>query len=105
MPTPHMIQRGLSSTAADARRSPPSSTIPVAPPAHLHALQRLGRAVVEVAGVLALTLPLAQPLPAYALLKSPNSQIPRTVDAALRRSIPAFNQDVRGIQMELEVGG
>lgn len=32
--------------------------------------------------------------PAYALLNSPNAQIARSVDAALRRSIPAFNSEV-----------
>ncbi len=40
---------------------------------------------------------------AAAVLNSPNSQIPRTVDAALRRSIPAFNAEVRRVQDDLEV--
>jgi hypothetical protein len=31
------------------------------------------------------------PSPCLAVLNSPNARIPRTVDAALRRSIPAFN--------------
>jgi len=45
----------------------------------------------------------AAPIPhADALLNSPNAQLPRTVDAALRRSIPAFNTDVRRIQDLLE---
>ena len=41
--------------------------------------------------------------PAEALLQSPNAMIARTVDAALRRSIPASNSDVQQIQTKLEV--
>lgn len=60
-------------------------------------------AAVQVAGaVLGGQLALPSP-PAAAVLISPNAQIPRTVDAALRRSIPAFNKDVRSIQDKLEV--
>ncbi|GLC36069.1 hypothetical protein PLESTF_000972600 [Pleodorina starrii] len=40
--------------------------------------------------------------PALAVLNSPNAQIARSVDAALRRSIPAFNPDVKTIQKSLE---
>ncbi|GIL50914.1 hypothetical protein Vafri_7000 [Volvox africanus] len=40
--------------------------------------------------------------PALAVLNSPNAQIARSVDAALRRSIPAFNPDVKSIQKNLE---
>jgi len=40
--------------------------------------------------------------PAEALLNSPAANVPRTPEAALRRSIPAFNQDVKTIQKELE---
>lgn len=39
---------------------------------------------------------------AQALLASPNTQIPRTAEAALRRSIPAFNDNVYELQRELE---
>lgn len=39
---------------------------------------------------------------AQAVLNSPNANIPRTVDSALRRSIPAFNEDVLSIQKRLE---
>ena len=42
------------------------------------------------------------PPDAHALLASPNTQIPRTAEAALRRSIPAFNSDVYTLQKELE---
>ena len=35
-----------------------------------------------------LTADLALPAPAQAVLKSPNAQIPRSVDAALRRCVP-----------------
>ena len=34
---------------------------------------------------------------AQAVLNSPNAQIARSPDAALRRSIPAFNPTVRGV--------
>lgn len=37
-----------------------------------------------------------------AVLNSPNARIPRTVDAALRRSIPAFNPQVQAMQRSLE---
>ncbi|KAF6262263.1 permease family-domain-containing protein [Scenedesmus sp. NREL 46B-D3] len=40
--------------------------------------------------------------PALAVLNSPNARIPRTVDAALRRSIPAFNPEVQAMQKTLE---
>lgn len=45
---------------------------------------------------------LASPPPSSALLTSPNAQIPRSVDAALRRSIPAFNRDVKDVQNRME---
>eukprot|EP00195_Chlamydomonas_chlamydogama_P006999 CAMPEP_0202892210 /NCGR_PEP_ID=MMETSP1392-20130828/1989_1 /ASSEMBLY_ACC=CAM_ASM_000868 /TAXON_ID=225041 /ORGANISM="Chlamydomonas chlamydogama, Strain SAG 11-48b" /LENGTH=381 /DNA_ID=CAMNT_0049576099 /DNA_START=237 /DNA_END=1383 /DNA_ORIENTATION=+ len=50
------------------------------------------------------SLNLAGPLvpPAEAVLVSPNAQIARTVDAALRRSIPAFNPDLAQVQKKLE---
>ncbi|KAG2496893.1 hypothetical protein HYH03_004901 [Edaphochlamys debaryana] len=40
--------------------------------------------------------------PAFAVLNSPNAQIPRSPDAALRRAIPAFNPEVKRIQKNLE---
>ena len=49
-----------------------------------------------------LSLLLAFPQPSAAVLKSPNASIPRTVDAALRRSIPAFNANVESLQDTLE---
>lgn len=49
-----------------------------------------------------LSLFLAFPQPSAAVLKSPNASIPRTVDAALRRSIPAFNVTVAAVQDTLE---
>lgn len=41
--------------------------------------------------------------PAPAVLTSPNAKIARSVDAALRRSIPAFNPEVASIQKSMEV--
>lgn len=63
-------------------------------------VQNAGRSLVTAAA--ALSLMLSAPLPADALLNSPAARLPRTPDAALRRSIPAFNQDVKSIQAELE---
>ncbi|KAG2428968.1 hypothetical protein HXX76_011212 [Chlamydomonas incerta] len=40
--------------------------------------------------------------PAEAVLNSPNAAIARSVDAALRRAIPAFNPEVKKIQRSLE---
>ena len=59
-----------------------------------------GRSLAALAA--ALSLVLTSPLPADALLNSPTARLPRTPDAALRRAIPAFNQDVKTIQNELE---
>jgi hypothetical protein len=52
--------------------------------------------------VVAAALLLAPANPAEAVLNSPNAQIARSVDAALRRSIPAFNPEVKAIQKSLE---
>ena len=59
-----------------------------------------------MAGLAALVLLAAIPEPpaAMAVLNSPNASIPRTVETALRRSIPAFNQDVFTIQVSLHRG-
>lgn len=45
--------------------------------------------------------PLLTP-PAHALLSAPNANIARTVDAALRRSIPVVNKDTKAIQDKIE---
>jgi len=47
-------------------------------------------------------LSLLAPPPASAVLNSPNARLPRSADAALRRSIPALNPDVRRAQDLLE---
>ena len=49
-------------------------------------------------------VPITAAGPAEAVLQSPNALIARTVDAALRRAIPASNSDVQQIQTKLEVG-
>ena len=46
--------------------------------------------------------PLSLAPPAAAVLNSPNAQIPRSVDSALRRAIPAFNAEVKDLQGCLE---
>ena len=38
-------------------------------------------------------------MPSDAVLNSPVASMPRTADAALRRSIPSFNSDVQQIQV------
>jgi hypothetical protein len=40
--------------------------------------------------------------PAAAVLNSPGFNVPRSVDAALRRSTPAFNPDVEALQKRME---
>lgn len=68
-------------------------------------LREAARRVATLAAALSLALAgtaAAPPPPSHALLNSPNAQIPRTVDAALRRSIPAFNEDVAKVQSALE---
>eukprot|EP00798_Chlamydomonas_sp_ICE-L_P006267 gene6267-2895_t len=57
--------------------------------------------VAALAGVLMVT-DLSMPPHAAALLSSPNAQVSRTVDAALRRSIPAFNPELKNAQKSLE---
>eukprot|EP00240_Pyramimonas_obovata_P002333 CAMPEP_0118946040 /NCGR_PEP_ID=MMETSP1169-20130426/43479_1 /TAXON_ID=36882 /ORGANISM="Pyramimonas obovata, Strain CCMP722" /LENGTH=445 /DNA_ID=CAMNT_0006891919 /DNA_START=1 /DNA_END=1338 /DNA_ORIENTATION=+ len=47
-------------------------------------------------------VPLLTPPPAQAVLSAPNANIPRSVDAALRRSIPVVNQDTKAIQDKME---
>lgn len=42
------------------------------------------------------------PSPAHAVLNSPNAQIARSTDVALRRATPAFNADVKAVQDSLE---
>lgn len=43
------------------------------------------------------------PLSSQAALELPKGQLPRTAEIALRRSVPAFNADVKEIQDRLEV--
>jgi hypothetical protein len=52
---------------------------------------------VHIAASLLLTPP-----DAHAVLKNPNAQIARSSDAALRRSIPAFNSEVKRLQSSME---
>lgn len=76
----------------------PAAPAASAPPPQLLALQRG-----LVAAAASIVLALAPPgPPALALLNSPNALVPRSADAALRRSIPAFNPDVKAVQEDLE---
>ena len=49
-----------------------------------------------------LVSPLLQPGPSHAVLNSPNAQIARSPEAALRRATPAFNADVKTVQRKIE---
>lgn len=60
-------------------------------------------AALHIAACALCTVPVTVAGPAEALLQSPNAMIARTVDAALRRSIPASNSNVQQIQTKLEV--
>jgi len=59
------------------------------------------RLAAAIAGA-ALGLQVVLPLPVAAVLNSPNVQIPRSADAALRRSIPPFNPVAADIQKKME---
>ena len=91
------LDGGAATPAAAAAAAPP----PPLTTAAVALAQQLARLVATGAAAAALTLGSA-PGPAAALLNSPNAQIPRSAEAALRRSIPAFNGDVREIQSTLE---
>lgn len=64
--------------------------------------QQLGRAAAGVAAAAVLALGALGPPPAEAVLANPRAPVPRSADVALRRSIPAFNQDVAELQARLE---
>jgi cyclophilin family peptidyl-prolyl cis-trans isomerase len=64
--------------------------------------QDAGRHVAALLAAVTVAFTTTPVLPAEALLNSPAARVPRTPEAALRRSIPAFNQDVKAIQKELE---
>ena len=58
---------------------------------------------IKTVGMMAsLAMLVGQVSEAQALLSSPIRALPRSAEAALRRSIPAFNKDVYQVQMELE---
>jgi hypothetical protein len=98
----------LSRTAATSRATLRSVCLvqwPRATPAACDVWRRCGLslAALHLAAIAAGPVYVCPP-PAAAILNSPIAQIPRSVDAALRRSIPAFNSDVRSVQAKLEVG-
>lgn len=66
------------------------------------AAQQAARVAAALAASAVLALGSAAP-PAEAVLNNPRAPVPRSADVALRRSIPAFNQDVREVQTRLEV--
>jgi len=68
----------------------------------IHRKEHLHVVLQRIASVSAALCVLFSAEPSEALLASPKAQVPRTVDAALRRSIPAVNEDVRKIQQKLE---
>ena len=59
---------------------------------------RAAAAIVSLSAIILATMP----LPADALLASPKRDLPRSAEAALRRSIPLFNDHVASLQGELE---
>ncbi|KAF5829595.1 cyclophilin-type peptidyl-prolyl cis-trans isomerase [Dunaliella salina] len=62
----------------------------------------LSKTIAKGAAALALAASLLSAPSADAVLSAPNARIARTADAALRRSIPAINEEVRDIQRNLE---
>jgi cyclophilin family peptidyl-prolyl cis-trans isomerase len=87
---------------APARGSASTAPPPLPPPpAKQQQPSWSALAAATAAAAVLLAAPLA-PQPANALLSSPNARIPRTAEAALRRSIPAFNPDVLAVQKRVE---
>lgn len=82
------------------RPAAPAPPRPATPPPPSSPL--LSRALAAILAAQLALAPLAAPPPAAAILNSPNAQIARSVDAALRRSVPAFNPEVEKVQDLLE---
>ena len=62
----------------------------------------LPRSIAAALAAALLTTASAPPA-AEAVLALPKGQLPRTAEIALRRSIPAFNREVKDVQDKLEV--
>lgn len=97
-PTPPPPSPAKPPCAAPTPTQAPATPAPT--PTGARPRDRLAAALAAV--VLTLTPVTALPPPASAVLNSPNSRVARTADAALRRSVPAVNADVRGVQDALE---
>lgn len=83
--------------ASPAPRTPvKSNPTPPTPLGHRVAAALLSAALMLAEGP-------AVPPPSAAVLNSPNARIARSADAALRRSVPGFNADVKDVQAKLEV--
>ncbi len=65
--------------------------------------QRVAAALLSATLTLSASVGAWTPPPAEAVLNSPNARIARSADAALRRSVPGFNADVKDVQAKLEV--
>lgn len=87
-----------------AEQQPQQPQQPQALSMPVQTLRQLAKTATGVATAAMLALGSVAPLPAAAVLNSPIASVPRSADVALRRSIPAFNQDVRTVQSRLEVG-
>jgi hypothetical protein len=87
---------------ATAAAAPPSSLQqpPIPPPRPARAARAAAAALAAAAQLLAAAA--LGPPPADALLSSPGAQVPRSVDAALRRATPAFNAEVQQVQRKME---
>ena len=100
-----MAGRTFPPPAAAARVAPrPPAPPPPPPSSWARAVVATALAALATAGpaLLPLSLVASFPPPASAVLSSPNARLPRSADAALRRSIPALNPDVRKAQDLLE---
>ena len=101
-------QRVLSIVASSSSSSSPPLSLPPPPQQQQ---QRQGQWLQKALAITALSTSLAlspyqfpgtHHLEAQALLSSPSARQPRSPEAALRRSIPAFNLQVKEIQQKLE---
>ena len=96
------LEHARAGTAPTGRRSVSAAAAPNPPVAAAQAAVRACTAA--SAAFLAAIALAATPLtpPAAAVLNSPNAQIARTAESALRRATPAFNEDVKTVQRKLE---
>jgi cyclophilin family peptidyl-prolyl cis-trans isomerase len=100
-PPPRVARAPLVSSRSRAQRT---AVVPASSSSNSSSSETLAeRARASIAAVaLALTLTLASAPDADAQLSNPNTRLPRNTQAALRRAVPAVNEETKAIQLKLE---